>query len=64
MGLWDPTMETLPEYLRGVKPRHLKLTCSKKLSESLSPGSPEWDKISHIRSHLELKRDPSVHLRL
>ncbi|XP_066338633.1 putative disease resistance RPP13-like protein 1 [Miscanthus floridulus] len=46
------TMETLPEYLRAVNPRYLKLECNKKLYESSSsPGSSEWDKISHIGKH-------------
>ncbi|TVU23251.1 hypothetical protein EJB05_25604, partial [Eragrostis curvula] len=53
-SIWlrDNAMETLPEYLRGVNPRHLELTCSEELCESLSPGSSEWDKISHIRHTL------------
>jgi hypothetical protein len=47
--LEDPTMDTLPEYLQAVNPRYLKLDCNKKLYESSSsPGSSEWDKISHI----------------
>ncbi|CAD6255577.1 unnamed protein product [Miscanthus lutarioriparius] len=47
--LQDTTMETLPGYLRAVNPRYLKLYCNKKLYESSSsPGSSEWDKISHI----------------
>ncbi|TVU23260.1 hypothetical protein EJB05_25614, partial [Eragrostis curvula] len=76
--LHDDSMETLPEYLRSVNPRHLELTCSEELCESLSPGSSEWDKISHIRTHaidywssdqnawiqLQVKRDPGVRLRL
>ena len=50
--LEDPTMDTLPEYLRDVSPRYLELICNKKLhASSLSPGSSEWNKISHIRKH-------------
>jgi len=50
--LQDTTMETLPGYLRAVNPRYLKLYCNKKLYESSSsPGSSEWDKISHIGRH-------------
>jgi len=50
--LQDTTMETLPGYLRAVNPRYLKLECNKKLYESSSsPGSSEWDKISHIGRH-------------
>jgi hypothetical protein len=50
--LADTTMETLPEYLRAVNPRYFELHCNKKLHESsLSPGSSEWNKISHIRKH-------------
>ncbi|TVU23252.1 hypothetical protein EJB05_25605, partial [Eragrostis curvula] len=74
--LEDSALETLPEYLRGVNPRHLELTCSEELCESLSSGSSEWDKISHIRTHaidywssdqnawiqLAVKRDPGVRL--
>ena len=49
LELEDPTMETFPEYLRDVSPRYLELECNKKLYESSSsPGSSEWDKISHI----------------
>jgi len=45
-------MDTLPEYLQAVNPRYLKLVCKKKLYESSSsPGSSEWDKISHIGRH-------------
>jgi hypothetical protein len=47
--LEDATMDTLPDYLRAVSPRYLKLDCNKKLHESFSsPGSSEWNKISHI----------------
>jgi len=50
--LQDATMEALPGYLPGVNPRYLLLGCSKKLWESLSsPGSSEWNKISHIGKH-------------
>ncbi|XP_066340552.1 putative disease resistance RPP13-like protein 1 [Miscanthus floridulus] len=49
LRLEDATMDTLPEYLRAVHPRYLELYCNKKLHESsLSPGSSEWKKISHI----------------
>jgi len=49
LRLNDATMETLPAYLPCVNPRYLSLSCNKKLSESLlSPGSSEWNKISHI----------------
>jgi hypothetical protein len=48
----DTTMDTLPEYLRAINPRYLKLDCNKKLYESSSsPGSSEWDQISHIGKH-------------
>jgi len=51
MVMEDTTMETLPEYLTTVTPRYLKLTCSKKLYESLlTCSSSEYDKISHIKS--------------
>ncbi|CAL4992657.1 unnamed protein product [Urochloa decumbens] len=51
LELKEATMETLPGYLRSVNPRYLKLTCSKKLCESLLTGSSsEYDKISHIKS--------------
>ncbi|CAO2145235.1 unnamed protein product [Urochloa humidicola] len=51
--LADHTMETLPGYLQAVRPRFLKLGCSKKLYDSLlsSPGCSEWSKISHIEKH-------------
>ncbi|KAJ1255506.1 hypothetical protein BS78_K201300 [Paspalum vaginatum] len=51
MVLEDGRMEELPEYLAMVNPRYLELACNKKLSESLSLGSSEWEKISHIRKH-------------
>ncbi|CAL4980431.1 unnamed protein product [Urochloa decumbens] len=50
LELKDATMETLPGYLRGVKPMYLHLGCGKKLYESLVLGSSEWDKISHIKT--------------
>ncbi|WVZ48928.1 hypothetical protein U9M48_000318 [Paspalum notatum var. saurae] len=52
MVMMDATMETLPEYLTQVTPRYLKLTCSKKLHESLLTGSSsaEYNKINHIKS--------------
>ncbi|CAD6255489.1 unnamed protein product [Miscanthus lutarioriparius] len=52
LELEDPTMDTLPEYLRDVSPRYLELICNKKLhASSLTPGSSEWNKISHIKKH-------------
>ncbi|TVU40542.1 hypothetical protein EJB05_14009, partial [Eragrostis curvula] len=51
LALEDYTMETLPEYLRGVNPRYLKLKCNMELHESLlSDTSSELEKIKHIRS--------------
>ena len=51
MEMEDGTMETIPQYLTTVTPRYLKLTCSKRLYESLLTGSSsEYDKISHIKS--------------
>jgi hypothetical protein len=52
MEMKDDTMETVPEYLRRVNPRYLKLRCSKKLYESLLTGSSssEYNKIRHITS--------------
>ena len=51
MEMMDGTMETVPEYVATVRPRYLKLTCSKELYESLLTGSSsEYDKISHIKS--------------
>jgi hypothetical protein len=50
--LEDATLEALPEYLQAVHPRYIEVVCSKKLCESLlSPGSSEWNKISHIGKH-------------
>jgi hypothetical protein len=47
--LEDATMDTLPDYLQAASPRYLQLNCNKKLHESFSsPGSSEWNKISHI----------------
>jgi hypothetical protein len=51
LELWDAAMETLPEYLRHVNPRYLRLRCSRKLSVSISPDGSEWDKIKHIGNH-------------
>ncbi|RCV38602.1 hypothetical protein SETIT_8G155900v2 [Setaria italica] len=51
MELKDATMEALPGYLRGLNPRYLKLTCSRKLYDIiLTCSSSEYDKISHILS--------------
>ena len=51
MEMMDGTMETVPEYVATVRPRYLKLTCSKELYESLLTGSSsEYDKMSHIKS--------------
>jgi len=51
MEMMDGAMETVPEYVATVRPRYLKLTCSKELYESLLTGSSsEYDKISHIKS--------------
>jgi len=50
--LEDATMETLPGYLQVVNLRYLEVDCSMELYESLStPGSSEWNKISHIGKH-------------
>jgi Leucine-rich repeat (LRR) protein len=52
LGLEDAAMEALPEYLQAVHPRYIEVICSEKLCEFLlSPGSSEWNKISHIRKH-------------
>ncbi|CAN6293268.1 unnamed protein product [Urochloa humidicola] len=49
--LADITMETLPGYLAHVKPRYLRLRCSKKLYDSIISGnSSECDQISHIET--------------
>ena len=50
--LCDATMETLPGFLQVVNLRYLEVGCSMELYESLStPGSSEWNKISHIGKH-------------
>ena len=47
-GMKDDTMEILPNYMAGSK---LKLTCTKRLYESLLTGSSsEYGKVSHIKS--------------
>uniref|UniRef100_A0ACD5Z3C2 Uncharacterized protein n=4 Tax=Avena sativa TaxID=4498 RepID=A0ACD5Z3C2_AVESA len=46
----DEDMETLPEYMGGINPRHLELHCSLVLLTSIAAGEsgPEWDKFSHV----------------
>ncbi|XP_020197205.4 putative disease resistance protein RGA3 [Aegilops tauschii subsp. strangulata] len=48
--LEDYTMETLPEYMRGIKPKHFQLFCRPWLLSSVAMGQsgPEWDKFSHV----------------
>ncbi|XBH66122.1 hypothetical protein VPH35_119581 [Triticum aestivum] len=48
--LEDYAMETLPEYMRDVNPRHFELRCSLTLLTSIAAGQsgPEWDRFSHI----------------
>ncbi|XBI43860.1 hypothetical protein VPH35_108578 [Triticum aestivum] len=43
-------METIPEYMGGINPRHLELYCSLALLASIAAGEsgPEWDKFSHV----------------
>lgn len=53
LRLNDTDMETLPPYLQDVSPRCLFLSCSEELYGSVSsPGSSEWNKISHIGKHV------------
>ncbi|KAM0825863.1 hypothetical protein ACQ4PT_069252 [Festuca glaucescens] len=49
-SLEDYTMETLPEYLRDVNPRHMELHCSLALLICIATGQSgsEWDKFCHI----------------
>ncbi|KAL6654473.1 hypothetical protein ACP70R_007938 [Stipagrostis hirtigluma subsp. patula] len=57
VALFDPDMETLPEYLRGLKPRILEVTgCHQKLRDLLScfddssaAYQAEMDKIKDCR---------------
>nr|UBY07102.1 NBS-LRR disease resistance protein [Dasypyrum villosum] len=48
--LSDKGMETIPEYMGGINPRHLELYCSLALLVSIAAGQsgPEWDKFSHV----------------
>jgi hypothetical protein len=66
MEMKDGTMETLPKYVAAVTPRYLMLTCSKKLYESLLTGSssPEYEKISHIKSRTICAEDEVLTCRL
>ncbi|XP_066340548.1 putative disease resistance RPP13-like protein 1 isoform X2 [Miscanthus floridulus] len=58
MEMRDGTMKMIPQYLTTVTPRYLKLTCSKRLYESLLTGSSsEYDKISHIKSRTVCAED-------
>uniref|UniRef100_A0A0E0M7B6 Uncharacterized protein n=1 Tax=Oryza punctata TaxID=4537 RepID=A0A0E0M7B6_ORYPU len=56
MQLGDHGMEMLPEYLRHMKLRHLKIVCSLNLLKLMSTkhdaSRSEWEKISHIM-HVE-----------
>lgn len=48
--LVDGWIETLPEYVRDVTPRHLEVNCSLTLLTSIATGhsGPEFDKFSHV----------------
>ncbi|VAI53673.1 unnamed protein product [Triticum turgidum subsp. durum] len=48
--LRDEDMETLPEYMGGINPRHLELYCSLAVLASIAVGQSgsEWDKFSHV----------------
>jgi Leucine-rich repeat (LRR) protein len=48
--LKDYIMETLPEYMRGINPKHLQLFCRPWLLASVAMGhcGPEWQKFSHV----------------
>nr|XP_045086216.1 disease resistance protein RGA2-like [Aegilops tauschii subsp. strangulata] len=48
--LADKDMETIPEYMKGINPRHLELYCSLALLASIAAGQsgPEWDKFGHV----------------
>uniref|UniRef100_A0A0D3FSR9 AAA+ ATPase domain-containing protein n=1 Tax=Oryza barthii TaxID=65489 RepID=A0A0D3FSR9_9ORYZ len=50
MELKDYEMSTLPEYLKSLKLRHLKIDCTLKLLKMISKryAALEWEKISHI----------------
>ncbi|CAM0908531.1 unnamed protein product [Alopecurus aequalis] len=50
LALEDHAMEKLPEYMRGIAPRHLQLDCRLWLLASVAGGQsgPEWDKFSHV----------------
>uniref|UniRef100_A0ACD5V8B6 Uncharacterized protein n=1 Tax=Avena sativa TaxID=4498 RepID=A0ACD5V8B6_AVESA len=46
----DDDMETLPEYMESINPRHLVIHCSVAFLASIAAGQsgPEWDKFSHV----------------
>ncbi|MBC2899496.1 hypothetical protein CFC21_112330 [Triticum aestivum] len=48
--LAEEDMESLPEYMGGINPRHLELYCSLELLISIAAGQsgPEWDMFSHV----------------
>lgn len=48
--LEDYAMQTLPEYMRGIKPKHFQLFCRPWLLSSVALGQSglEWDKFSHV----------------
>jgi Leucine-rich repeat (LRR) protein len=50
--LSDNKMETLPEYMRGIKPKHIVIACRLWLVASVSRGQfgPEWQKFSHVEN--------------
>ncbi|VAH99073.1 unnamed protein product [Triticum turgidum subsp. durum] len=50
LDLEDYAMEELPEYMRGIRPRHLLVDCNLCLLTSVAAGQSgtEWDKFSHV----------------
>ncbi|KAF8745051.1 hypothetical protein HU200_013463 [Digitaria exilis] len=51
LNLEDYHMETVPRYIKDIRPRHLMVYCTVSLLCSIATGKsgPEWDKFSHIQ---------------
>ncbi|KAF8762254.1 hypothetical protein HU200_009641 [Digitaria exilis] len=62
LKLEDYDMETIPGYVKEIKPRHLMVDCTVWVLCSIAAGKtgPEWDKFSHIQ-HVKAYANDNSH---